>query len=114
MPKDEWGTKRACPKCTIRFYDLNNDPIVCPSCEASFDLATILETYKKPTREAARKAEATTEASPILEPDDLVSNDIILDDDDAVIELEDDLLEDDDESVSLDDLTDVASDSDES
>lgn len=111
MPKDEWGTKRACPKCTVKFYDLNNDPIICPSCEASFDLATILETYKKPTREAAQKTAAIVETSPILEPDDLGSDPIILDDD-AVIELEDELLEDadDDDSVSLEELTDVASD----
>ena len=113
MPKDEWGTKRACPKCTIKFYDLNKDPIVCPSCESSFDLATILETYKKPTRESAQKTAEIAEVNPVLEPDDLTSDPIILDDD-AVIELEDELLDDDDgddESVSLEDLTDVATDS---
>ena len=116
MPKDEWGTKRACPKCTVKFYDLNKDPIVCPSCEASFDLATILETFKKPTRESAQKVEEISEVSPVLEPDDLGSDPIILDDDDAVIELEDELLEDadDDDSVSLEELTDVATDSDDS
>ena len=112
MPKDEWGTKRACPKCTIKFYDLNSDPIVCPSCEASFDLANISEAYKKPTREATQKAEQPAEVNPPLDPDDLSSDTIVLDDD-AVIELEDELLEDDDDdgSVSLEELTDVATDS---
>ena len=115
MPKDEWGTKRACPKCTIKFYDLNRDPMVCPSCEASFDLATILEAYKKPVRESVQKATQSSDATPILEPDDLTADPIILDDD-AVIELEDDLLEDDDDdgSVSLEELTDVASESEDS
>jgi uncharacterized protein (TIGR02300 family) len=114
MPKDEWGTKRACPKCTIKFYDLSRDPIVCPSCEASFDLATILETYKKPPREAVQKIAENAEVSPILEPDDLGADPIILDED-AAIELEDELLEDDDDgSVSLDELTDVATDSEDS
>jgi uncharacterized protein (TIGR02300 family) len=26
------GTKRVCPACAARFYDLIRDPIVCPSC----------------------------------------------------------------------------------
>ena len=24
MVKPEWGTKRTCPKCSTRFYDLGN------------------------------------------------------------------------------------------
>ena len=49
MPKDEWGTKRACPKCGVRFYDLNRDPITGP-CGATYSLASITETHKKPTK----------------------------------------------------------------
>ncbi len=115
MPKDEWGTKRACPKCTVRFYDLNKDPIICPSCGASFDLTTILETYKKPTKETVQKTEEMAEINPILDSEDIGSEPIILEDDDAGIELEDELLEDDDDgSVSLEELTDVPSESDDS
>lgn len=36
MVKPELGTKRTCPNCSARFYDLNNDPIVCPKCDYSF------------------------------------------------------------------------------
>lgn len=33
MVKPEWGTKRTCPKCATRFYDLGkNDPVVCINC----------------------------------------------------------------------------------
>ena len=32
MPKEEWGTKRQCPHCATRFYDLMNDPMTCPEC----------------------------------------------------------------------------------
>ena len=33
MVKPEWGTKRSCPKCGTRFYDLGKeDPIVCINC----------------------------------------------------------------------------------
>ena len=113
MPKDEWGTKRACPKCGIRFYDLNRDPIICPSCDATFDLASIMEIYKKPAKETAQKPEEMTEINPIMDADELESDPIILDDD-ANIEIGDELLEDDDDdSVSLEELTDVPSDSEE-
>ena len=110
MPKAEWGTKRACPKCAVRFYDLNKDPITCPGCGATFDLATILETYKKPIKESPQKPEELTEINPILDTDDLETDPIILDEDDTGIELGDELLEeDDDDSVSLEELTDVPS-----
>ena len=113
MSKEEWGTKRSCPKCAIRFYDLNADPITCPSCGASFDLDTILETFKKPTRESGvNKTEEITDINPIMENDDIDSDAIILEEDDAGIELEDELLEEeDDESVSLEELADVATES---
>ena len=32
MTKAELGTKRLCPNCGAKFYDLNKDPIVCPKC----------------------------------------------------------------------------------
>jgi uncharacterized protein (TIGR02300 family) len=33
MVNPEWGTKRSCPKCSTRFYDLGkDDPITCISC----------------------------------------------------------------------------------
>ena len=33
MVKPEWGSKRICPKCSTRFYDLTkDDPITCISC----------------------------------------------------------------------------------
>lgn len=34
MAKPEWGMKRTCQSCGIRFYDLNRKPIVCPKCGA--------------------------------------------------------------------------------
>lgn len=34
MAKPEWGMKRTCQSCGIRFYDLNHKPIVCPKCGA--------------------------------------------------------------------------------
>ncbi len=109
MPKEEWGTKRTCPKCAVRFYDLNRDPLICPNCGATFDLSSILDTFKKAPRESSGpKTEETAAINPIIETDDLDSDAIILEEDDTGIELEDELLEEEDEdSVSLEVLTDV-------
>jgi uncharacterized protein (TIGR02300 family) len=40
--KAELGTKRTCPSCAARFYDLLKNPIVCPKCGVSFIAATLL------------------------------------------------------------------------
>jgi uncharacterized protein (TIGR02300 family) len=33
MVKPEWGTKRTCPKCSTRFYDLGTaEPVHCIEC----------------------------------------------------------------------------------
>jgi uncharacterized protein (TIGR02300 family) len=37
MVKPEWGTKRTCPKCSTRFYDLGHeDPVHCINCGADW------------------------------------------------------------------------------
>jgi uncharacterized protein (TIGR02300 family) len=28
------GTKRICPGCAVKFYDLDKRPVVCPKCSA--------------------------------------------------------------------------------
>ena len=71
MAKPEWGVKRLCPACATRFYDLNKDPVVCPACEAEFDLAAINKPRrgkaaaapaKKATKAQQAEAEETEEA----------------------------------------------------
>ena len=42
MVKAELGTKRTCPSCAARFYDLLKNPIVCPKCNANFIAPTVL------------------------------------------------------------------------
>jgi uncharacterized protein (TIGR02300 family) len=38
MVKPEWGTKRTCPKCGTRFYDLGKDnPVHCINAECGTD-----------------------------------------------------------------------------
>lgn len=42
MVSAELGTKRTCPNCAARFYDLLKDPITCPKCGTSFIAQPIL------------------------------------------------------------------------
>lgn len=107
MPKEEWGVKRACPKCSTRFYDLHKDPMACPSCGNIFTLASLMDSLR-----GRATAKAKAEAEPTAAKADI--DDVELIDDDADIESDDDLLEEeDDDTVSLDEIADVATDDDE-
>ena len=46
MAKSDWGTKRTCPNCGTRYYDLHHDPIVCPKCGTNFDPEALLKTRR--------------------------------------------------------------------
>ncbi len=46
MSKPEWGTKRICPSCNIKYYDFDKSPIICPSCKFQFDPDLLLKSRK--------------------------------------------------------------------
>ena len=57
MIKPEWGTKRACPKCATRFYDLEkDDPVACINCGYAWQPEPILKS-KQPLPFEVVKAE---------------------------------------------------------
>ena len=64
MAKPEWGTKRECAECATRFYDLNREPIACPSCEAIF----VIEAPKPPPKPRP-KSTGPVKPTPIVEDD---------------------------------------------
>lgn len=102
MPKDEWGTKRLCPHCGSRFYDLQRDPMTCPECSHSFTAESLIA-----GRGRAMIAEKTAVKENDLDLDDL-TEDADIDNEGGDVELDDDLLEDDeDDNVSLDEIADV-------
>ncbi|KUF10262.1 TIGR02300 family protein [Pseudoponticoccus marisrubri] len=106
MPKEEWGTKRVCPTTGKRFYDLNRDPIVSPYTGEVVNLDTGKKSMiAADSEDKAKKSKDTGKTS-----DDLI------DDDDVDVDLDDDdVLEDDeDDNVSLDDITDVSNEDEES
>ncbi|HZL58743.1 MAG TPA: TIGR02300 family protein [Stellaceae bacterium] len=62
VAKADWGTKRICPNCGTRYYDMRRDPVTCPKCGAPFDAETLVRTRKS---RAAAPVEA--EEVPIAE-----------------------------------------------
>ncbi len=110
MAKPEWGTKRECPKCKTRFYDLGRDPATCPNCGYTFEIASLANQLGRPVL-TSDSEKATPEAEDAVLVDELdVEVDVEVEADDTV--LEDDVLEGDD--VPLDAIADVAKEDDES
>jgi uncharacterized protein (TIGR02300 family) len=74
--KPEWGTKRTCPKCGTRFYDLEkDDPVTCIECGTAWEPDPILKS-KQPLPFDAPKKEA-----PEKDVDADLSDDLDIDED---------------------------------
>src|SRR5215207_4587102 len=69
MVKAELGTKRTCPSCAARFYDLMKNPIVCPKCgQTSIPQALLPSKGGAPTAPKPRPLpEPVVEAVPDVE-----------------------------------------------
>ena len=118
MAKPEWGLKRTCLSCGARFYDMQRDPIICPSCEAEFDPLALVRPRRARAAASQAKAKAEEKAAGSEEtaPED---EELLVDDnDDDALEVNDDinlgddgdedLLADDSENAGIDDDPDVS------
>lgn len=96
MSKPEWGTKRVCQSCAVKFYDFGRTPIVCPKCSAVFDPETLLKSRRSRPAAAAKPSKPIAAAKPLVvdkaEDEDVAG---VLADDDLP-----DLPDDDDEDES--------------
>ncbi|MBX3562387.1 MAG: TIGR02300 family protein [Sphingomonas sp.] len=91
MVKPEWGTKRTCPKCGTRFYDLGkDDPVHCISCGVAWQPEPVLKS-KQPLPFESAKPEAEVEK----EDTDLAAGD------DLDIDVDEDAEENPDDEVDL-------------
>ncbi len=112
MARPELGEKRRCLSCESKFYDLKKDPVICPSCDAVFELVAL----EKPIPEVKAKVEKTDKSDDVVvkaDPDTISLEDAEEDDGDTVdddneipsdipdIEVEDD--DDDDDGPFLED-----------
>ena len=95
MSKPEWGIKRICPSCSIKYYDFNKNPIICPKCEFEFDPDLLLKSRKG--RSIATKTE-----------DNIVLNDI--EKEKEIIEDNINSIENNEEILDIDEDTDLQND----
>jgi uncharacterized protein (TIGR02300 family) len=112
LVKPELGTKRLCPTCGGKFYDLHKSPAECPYCEAVFnpeDLVRGRRTSTSPSRPAAAEAKPAEKKPAKAEPeedediDDLEVGEVETeeDEDDEVLEDASDLGEDDEDVAEV-------------
>ena len=66
MTNSKWGTKRTCLGCGKRFYDMQRNPIVCPSCDTPFEINRP-ENPRRPRAGAKPKPVSVVEA-PVESP----------------------------------------------
>ena len=103
MAKPELGTKRLCPSCGIRFYDMKNSPINCPGCEALVPIETPVH--------SRRSAPAAKVVAPVVvevkEKTEANDEEDAADDIDVGVDADVDEDNDDDESL-IEDTSDLA------
>src|SRR5215475_8913820 len=72
MVKPEWGTKRGCPKCGTRFYDLTKDePVTCINCGYAWEPEPILKSKQPLPFETAKPDTKAEDADADLGDEDL-------------------------------------------
>ena len=97
MVKPEWGTKRQCPKCGERFYDLGKDePVECIECGETWSPEPVLKSKQPIPYEEEKKKEKEPDSD--LADDDL--EDLAVDDDEDSPDNDVDLGGDDDLGVT--------------
>jgi uncharacterized protein (TIGR02300 family) len=119
VTKAELGTKRLCPNCGAKYYDLNRSPIICPRCGTRFELPNATARSRPaakpeiaPVPEEAEIEKETVETVSLEEADDEAADtgavEVETADDDEEIEGgEDDTFladEDDDDEEDVEDI----------
>ena len=95
------GIKRICQACGARYYDLNKQPITCPTCSTPFDPEAILKSRRaravnddKPSAgspEVNSETDAEGNRNENIEEeakDEIDSDDALLENDDAEADIE--------------------------
>ena len=109
MAKPEWGTKRICPSCGARYYDLLRDPVVCPKCSTPFDPEAFLKARRsRPVAPVEKELEpvGADEIDPDIEKEEA---DVAEDDEEEGVPLEE--AEEEDEEL-IEDASELGEDED--
>jgi uncharacterized protein (TIGR02300 family) len=100
MSKPAKGTKRVCPSCGARFYDLNRTPIVCPACQSVYQVtpAPSRRGGERAAPQEARPAPVVLDPKPVrvapeivsLDEADEATEDAVVAGDEEIVDLGDD------------------------
>jgi uncharacterized protein (TIGR02300 family) len=105
--KPDLGTKRVCPSCAARFYDLQKRPIECPKCAFAFEPEMLLKQRRTRVPEPAKPVAAQAEDEEQEETEDeeaeeATTEDEELEEEEAVPEADEPLIEADAEEEGED------------
>lgn len=76
MVKPEWGSKRTCPKCSTRFYDLTKDePVTCISCGYAWHPEPVLKSKQPLPFEPVQPEKV------VKQDEDLAADELAIDED---------------------------------
>lgn len=101
MSKPARGTKRVCPSCGARFYDLSRTPITCPVCQAVYQVTPPSSRRSERAQPVEVKKAVVVEPeaeAPVLESADIISleeveepgTEVAVEDDEEIVDLGDD------------------------
>ncbi len=98
MSKPARGSKRVCPSCGARFYDLNRSPIVCPVCQAVYQVTPPAPSRRERAAPVAAKVVETEVDAPVrggpevisLEEVEEAGAEVPIDDDEEIVDIGDD------------------------
>ena len=92
MSKPARGTKRVCPSCGARFYDLNRTPIVCPVCQSVYQVTPPPTRRGERAQPEARKVEEQEAQAPVLEGPEIISL-VPIEEDEEIVDIGDEAAE---------------------
>ena len=102
MAKLEWGKKRICPACGLKYYDFNKSPITCPTCNVEFDPDLYLKSRKGKSLSSNLQAENKVDTSDVEDTE--VETPEEANDDDVIVELnKEDKASDNEKEISIED-----------
>ena len=102
MAKLEWGKKRICPACGLKYYDFNKSPITCPTCKVEFDPDLYLKSRKGKSLSSKLGAENKVDTSDVEDIE--VETPEEANDDDVIVEfIKEDKAPDNETEISVED-----------
>ena len=102
MAKLEWGKKRICPSCGLKYYDFNKSPVTCPTCNVEFDPDLYLKSRKGKSLSSKLEVENKVDTSDVENIE--VETPEEANDDDVIVELiKEDKASDNETEISIED-----------